>query len=496
MRSVLRAVVLVLMLLLPAGSVLAALPRVALVIGNATYPSSPLDNPVNDARAMTAKLKKLGFEVIEKHNLTTRQIGPTLREFRSSLQPGTEALFFYAGHGLQVKGVNYLPAVDASISGEEEVPMQSINVNQVLGIMEESKTRLNLIFLDACRNNPFSRGFRSAAGGLAKVEAPSGTLISFATRPGSVAADGSGKNGLYTEQLLLAMEQNEPIEKVLKYAAAGVKKASKGKQEPWSEGMIEGEFYFIFQGPTTVNVFPLAPAPSGPSVPTGAGMNLEDLKKESAKRGDWEKWQTKMKGAHKEVKGFSGSPDLQAMAWERFLTGYGIDNPYSNEDEAMRAEGQAELSRLREAAARQKREVGEKAKVAASRPPASVVDVAKTRFTRTAEGVISDSQTGLEWVEGPDKDTNYAQAEQWVAACTVAGGGWRMPTNAEFKILDQKGVGARNIDPIFNTTGWRVWTEQRNSPALPVYFGVNVSESFLEEDVFPRRVFGVRSRPR
>ena len=157
--------------------------------------------------------------------------------------------------GCKLKAFNYLPAVDADITSEEEVPLQSVNVNQVLEIMEESKTRLNLIFLDACRNNPFSRRFRSAADGLAKVSAPSGTLISFATRPGSVAADGSGQNGLYTEQLLIAMDQsNVPIEQVLKKAAAGVKKVSKGQQEPWSEGMIEGEFYFIFNGPTTINV--------------------------------------------------------------------------------------------------------------------------------------------------------------------------------------------------------------------------------------------------
>lgn len=228
--------------------------RVALVIGNDTYRGAPLKNPVNDARAMAVKLKQLGFDVIERHNLGSRQISSTLKEFRSRLTPGTEVAFFYAGHGLQVKGINYLPAVDADIAAEEDVAYQSINVNQILEIMEESKTRLNLIFLDACRNNPFSRRFRSSAEGLAKVNAPSGTLISFATRPGSVAADGEGQNGLYTEHLLRAIDQGSlPIEQVLKKVAAGVKRASHGQQEPWSEGMIEGEFYFIFNGPVAIN---------------------------------------------------------------------------------------------------------------------------------------------------------------------------------------------------------------------------------------------------
>jgi len=261
--------------------------RVALVVGNAAYKSAPLANPVNDARAIAARLATLGFEVIKRENLSTKQIGPTLREFRSRLAPGAEALFFYAGHGLQVKGVNYLPAIDADISAEEEVPNQSINVNNVLEIMEDSKTRLNLVFLDACRNNPYSRRFRSVADGLAKVNAPSGTILSFATRPGSVAADGDGKNGLYTEHLLLAMEEKGlPIEQVLKKVLTGVKKASKGKQEPWIEGGIEGEFYFI-QG--TVNITGTPPA-SAPVDPLAVEMALWDSIKASQNREDFEEY--------------------------------------------------------------------------------------------------------------------------------------------------------------------------------------------------------------
>lgn len=219
--------------------------RIALVIGNSDYKSSPLSNSVNDARDMAQRLKELGFDVIERENLSTRQIGPMLREFRAKLAPDSVALFFYAGHGLQVKGVNYFPAVDAQISGEDDVSLQSLDLSKILELFEQSKTRLNLVFLDACRNNPFARSFRSASNGLAKVEAPSGTLISFATRPGSVASDGEGRNGLYTEKLLLAMnESGQPIEATLKRVVGSVKAASKGAQEPWMEGSIEGDFYF------------------------------------------------------------------------------------------------------------------------------------------------------------------------------------------------------------------------------------------------------------
>jgi formylglycine-generating enzyme required for sulfatase activity len=220
--------------------------RIALVIGNSAYPASPLKNPGNDARAMAAKLKKLGFEVVARENLSTRQISTTLREFRSRLQPGAVALFFYAGHGMQVKGINYLPSVDANIASEEDVPLNSINVNQVLEIMDDAKTRLNLVFLDACRNNPFTRRFRSAGDGLARINAPSGTLISFATRPGSIASDGDGEHGLYTQHLLAQIETpNQPVEQHLKRVVAAVRKDSNGAQEPWMEGSMDGDFYFV-----------------------------------------------------------------------------------------------------------------------------------------------------------------------------------------------------------------------------------------------------------
>ena len=219
--------------------------RIALVIGNSAYINSPLQNPVNDAKDIAAKLRKQGFEVIERNNLQTKQIGGALREFRSKLVPGAVALVFYAGHGLQIKGENYLPAVDADINSEEDVPNQSLAVKQIMDVLDDSRTRLNLVFLDACRNNPYARNIRSAAGdGLARISAPSGTLISYATRPGSVAADGNGRNGLYTSKLLAQIDSNQQIELALKQVVTDVKTASKGLQEPWMEGSIEGDFCF------------------------------------------------------------------------------------------------------------------------------------------------------------------------------------------------------------------------------------------------------------
>lgn len=221
--------------------------KVALVIGNSAYQNgAALKNPVNDAHAMAEKLRALGFDVIERRNVKAREYGPALREFRTKLRPGAVAVFFYAGHGLQVNGKNYFPAVDADIQGEEDVPTQSLDMSNLFMTLDQAKTRLNLVFLDACRNNPYASAFRSVTtGGLARVDAPSGTLISYATRPGSVASDGEGGHGLYTSVLLQQMDiANLSVEQLHKRVVAGVKQGSRGMQEPWMEGSVEGEFSF------------------------------------------------------------------------------------------------------------------------------------------------------------------------------------------------------------------------------------------------------------
>lgn len=236
--------------------------RVALIVGNASYKTSPLRNPVNDARAMRDKLKRMGFEVVYFENLQVRQVGAALREFRNAIRPGSVALFFYAGHGLQVRGENYLPTVDAELASEEDVPYQALSLSAVLNTMEDSKAAVNLVLLDACRNNPFARNFRSQAQGLARVQAPSGTLIHYATRPGSVAEDGTGQHGTYTDALLKQIdEKGVPIETSLKRVTIRVREVTKGKQEPWMEGSLTGDFYFIVSPGAQVTVQAM-PAPT------------------------------------------------------------------------------------------------------------------------------------------------------------------------------------------------------------------------------------------
>ena len=237
-------------MLLAAGMATAQEHRVALVIGNADYRTAPLKNPVNDARAMSAALRDLGFEVLTGENLGRKAMLQKLREFRDTLRPDSIGLFYYAGHGMQVKGQNYLIPTDAAVRSEAEIDEESVNLAHLLDRLDEAKNTINIVILDACRDNPFGRSFRSAARGLAQVDAPTGTLIAYATAPGRTAADGDGANGIYTEEMLRVLRMpGLKVEDVLKRVRAGVVQRTKGGQTPWDASSLIGDFYFIPPNP-------------------------------------------------------------------------------------------------------------------------------------------------------------------------------------------------------------------------------------------------------
>ena len=223
--------------------------RFALVIGNSDYKIVPLRNPVNDAALITSELNRLNFNVRTLKNASQNQMKQAISEFGELLSKDkkTVGLFYYAGHGVQVKGKNYLVPVDAVIEKEPDVEVYCVDLDGLLANLEYSGNNMNIIVLDACRNNPFGRSFRSQAGtGLATVNAPVGTFIAYATSPGSVAADGSGNNGLYTQEFVKAISMpNIKIEDVFKKVRTQVKTISEGKQIPWENSSIEGDFYFI-----------------------------------------------------------------------------------------------------------------------------------------------------------------------------------------------------------------------------------------------------------
>jgi WD40 repeat protein len=220
--------------------------RVALVIGNSTYKESPLPNPSNDARAMAAKLRELGFAVIEKQNATREDMATASREFGNRLKVGGVGLFYYAGHGVQLNGLNYLLPVDADIQDETELQTRGYDVNEILNKMDAAKNPLNIVILDACRNNPLPRTTRAVARGLATMQQGTGTIVAYATQPGATAADGpAGGNSLYTQQLLQALSQpGLKVEDVFKQVRMEVFRLSSGTQTPWENSSLVGEFYF------------------------------------------------------------------------------------------------------------------------------------------------------------------------------------------------------------------------------------------------------------
>lgn len=238
-------VALALLVALAPGPALAA-KKVALVVGNSAYAEAPLRNPVNDARSIARQLRGKGFEVLLRENVTKAQFSEAVADFGEKLAAGDTALFFFAGHGIQVQGRNYLLPVDARITSEQRVRLEAMDVEAVLDQTTAARAAVSMMILDACRNNPFERRFRSVGGGLAQINAPEGTLIAYATAPGKVAADGDGSNGLYTQALLKALgEPGLKVEEVFKQVRIEVARASGGAQIPWEASSLTGDFYFL-----------------------------------------------------------------------------------------------------------------------------------------------------------------------------------------------------------------------------------------------------------
>lgn len=220
--------------------------RIALVIGNGRYPVSSLPNPVNDAIAMEKALTSVGFQVTRLTDLTQREMKAAIANFGNNLRSGGVGLFYYAGHGNQVKGENYLIPIDSQISKESDVDVYGVNVSNILEQMSGARNSLNILILDACRNNPFiASSGRSGKQGLAQISASEGLFIAYATAPGSVANDGTGANSPYTEELVKALSvPGLSIEEVFKFVLRGVKNRTGGKQLPWVSSVLSEDFYF------------------------------------------------------------------------------------------------------------------------------------------------------------------------------------------------------------------------------------------------------------
>jgi uncharacterized caspase-like protein len=242
----------------------------ALVIGNAAYQAaSPLPNPANDARAMDDFLTKAGFDVTPASDLTQAGMRAAVGAFAAKVAHAggdSVALVYYAGHGVQIDGENFLVPVDVRIERESDVPLQAFRLADLMNALSSVPSRMRIVMLDACRNNPFSDINKTTGRGLAIVDAPAGSIVSYSTSPGAEAEDGSGENSPYTSALLrIAAEPGLPIEQAFKRTRLSVNQATSGRQTPWESSSLNGDFAF-FSGASPGTAVPPKPAPAAQTV--------------------------------------------------------------------------------------------------------------------------------------------------------------------------------------------------------------------------------------
>ncbi|MBI2256209.1 MAG: caspase family protein [Proteobacteria bacterium] len=273
-------------------------PRLALVIANGAYDGGldPLANPVNDGKLIASTLQKLGFAVTLVTDADQKVMKRAIADFGGALEgagPSASALFYYAGHGLQVDGQNYLVPVRADIRREADVDLEAVSAEAVLKQMEYAAPNTSIVILDACRNNPLSRGMRAATRGLARMDAPNGSYVAYSTAPGQTAADGSGKNSPFATALASEMvKPGEGIEDVFRNVRVNVSKVTNGEQTPWDSSSLMNSFFFAGDKQVAAVVPAPAPAtapalePAAPSI-DAAEQALWDSIKESNRASDY-----------------------------------------------------------------------------------------------------------------------------------------------------------------------------------------------------------------
>lgn len=447
--------------------------RVALVIGNGAYEKGPLRNPVNDALDMAENLRQLGFEVLKRENVDQRTMEEAIREFGKRLTPGSVGLFYYSGHGIQVEGRNYLIPVDARIETESDVKYESVDAGRVLGKMEDAGNDLNIVMLDACRDNPFSKSFRSESRGLARMDAPSGSLIAYATAPGEVAADGTGRNGIFTKHLLKHMQTpGLTIERVLKRVRVDVTRETFERQVPWESSSLRGDFYFKAKEQEIATAKPAEPeVEDRPDKNNIEALFWESIK-DSEEPAFYEEYLGRFPNGY-----FSGIAKLKLERLQKNVP----DNVPAEDEERVP----------------QSTSIPTEPKPSLEPDDGSDIVARDGEYIAYANGVVRDTRTGLEWMVGPDRDMTWRETRHWVENLQAAGGGWRMPTVDELKSLYEKGRGKWNMTTLLPNRGWWIWSGEVAPDRDIWYFDFKSGYKHKESPIIfsiPGRFLAVRSR--
>ena len=417
--------------------------RLALLIGNSNYThGGSLDNPVNDVRAIKKALEGLGFTVMKYEDCSQKTMKRAMDKFGRKLKGRDVGLFFYAGHGVQVNGHNYLLPADAKLENENDAEYDCVRADRVLAKMESAGSKTNIVILDACRDNPFERSWRrgTAGTGLAFMNAPSGSLIAYSTAPGKTALDGGGRNSPYTSALLKHIgTPNITVIQMFQRVRSMVRKQSSYKQTPWESTSLGGDFYFTRQGAD--NHFSQEQA----------RFEKERREFEQAKA----EFERKQRENHQQRTEVASVPQKQVYQ----------KPSHSSSD----------------------------------------VSVKKGGYIAYGNGIIEDTNTGFEWISGP-KAMSLRSAKEWVKSLDRAGGHWRMPNISELKTLYKKGrwsdpnaqtgldkLFRLNISPLFKVYNPLVWSgDPKGSTTWVFDFGRGIQEINVFQSNM--RAFAVRSR--
>ncbi|MGB2845257.1 MAG: DUF1566 domain-containing protein, partial [Candidatus Aminicenantaceae bacterium] len=381
-------------------------------------------------------------------------------------------------------GVNYLIPVNEDIQEEDEIKFKAVDTNFVLSKMDSAGNQMNVMILDACRDNPFKRSFRSSARGLVQMDAPRGSLIVYATSPGKTAADGEGRNGIFTKHLLKAIRETDlEVGQLLREVRRGVMNETNSNQIPWESSSLTGDFYFSSQFKPAEHVeaggTKLPPKPAELT-----GVDISSIKKAAKEKerikSKWDNWQTGMKSDFMEVEKLDKSTAYTdqeiEIAWQQFLDNYKTDNPYSSEDELLR---QKAAQRIRWIQARGS--LRSSAQSLSWNEGFSMVkrknffDSSKNKSgdfkneyeskTTNGDKVVLDYATGLIWHQsGSEVNMKYGKAKQWVDELNRMGyagySDWRLPTLEEGASLIERSKMSGNlyIDPLFSAKQRWIWT--------------------------------------
>jgi hypothetical protein len=442
--------------------------RTALVIGNSNYSSSPLKNPANDAKDMADTLRNMGFQVILKTNTSKKDMGKAIEDFGKQLKGRDIGLFYYAGHGVQVNGANYLIPVGTKINEETDVEYEAVDAGRVLATMNNAKSRVNIVILDACRDNPYARSFRSTTRGLAIIaKAPTGTIISYSTSPGDVALDGKGRNSPYTSSLLQYMKQpGLTVEQVFKNVRQKIDKDTGGKQVPWELSSLKGEFVFIpdkaSAAVATGEVLPSQKEKPEDELEIAMAKVREKKEEEERKKNEKEEIYRELASdikKYRSIKEADIDETLKEKAWQALTKKY----PQWTARVGTKRESEIIARVLKE-------DTGEIfSNILKEEGIPIYSEIGRDgRFIAYDNGTVLDTKKNLMWA-ARDNGSNISWTDAKSYCKNYRGGGytdWRMPTRnelVELEIFDQRGNHV--TDTIKMTTYWIWVSETRGSEA-------------------------------